>query len=139
MLQCQTLFLQCPVKVCTCYDNPVGRGDGGHGRGHGGYGSGFGGARGGGRGGGGHGQPSDGSPLGHGGPPGIDRNKLYCTHCGRTRHTRNTCWDLIGQPHRFDTVFTAESSIEKIDSGENDGSKGELDVNDKIQAIRKEI
>lgn len=22
--------------------------------------------------------------------------RLYCTHCGRYRHTRETCWDLMG-------------------------------------------
>lgn len=62
--------------------NSVGRGDGGRGRGH----------RGGARGGGGR-------TLG--GAPDVDRDKLQCTHCGRTRHTRDT-WAWATSKHQHD-------------------------------------
>ena len=68
--------------------NPTGRGDGGRGRGHGG------GIRGGGRGG-----------RGRGGPPGVDHDKLHCTHCGRTYHTKDICWNLHGGPPWVNTAL----------------------------------
>lgn len=74
--------------------NSVSRGDGGHGRGH----------RGGARGSGGR---------SWGGPPGVDRDKLQCTHCGRTRHTRDT-WALVGRPPSISTTFTTEASGENV-------------------------
>lgn len=29
---------------------------------------------------------------------GDDMYKLKCEHCGRSRHTKDTCWDLHGRP-----------------------------------------
>lgn len=29
---------------------------------------------------------------------GIDKSKLYCTHCGMTKHTKETCFKLVGFP-----------------------------------------
>lgn len=28
----------------------------------------------------------------------IDKNNLRCTHCGMTRHTKDTCFRLVGYP-----------------------------------------
>ena len=49
---------------------------------------------------GGHGGGGREAPRGgrRGGGGGIDRDKLYCTHCGRYQHTRETWWDLNGVP-----------------------------------------
>lgn len=30
----------------------------------------------------------------------LDKDQLKCDHCGRTRHTRDTCWKLHGRPTR---------------------------------------
>lgn len=65
------------------------------------YGGGRGRSRGGNCGGGrasgrGHGSPGVG--RGYGGLPNTDCDELYCTHCGRYRHTIGTCWDLNGKP-----------------------------------------
>lgn len=38
---------------------------------------------------------------GHGGRFGSgsdDSDKLKCEHCGRSCHTKDTCWDLLGHP-----------------------------------------
>jgi len=29
-----------------------------------------------------------------------DKDKLFCDHCNRSRHTRETCWKLQGRPTR---------------------------------------
>lgn len=31
----------------------------------------------------------------------IDNNKFCCNHCGKMRHTKDNCWDLIGQLEKF--------------------------------------
>lgn len=36
--------------------------------------------------------------CGRGVSPSNDRNKLKCEHCGHSRHTNETCWDLHGRP-----------------------------------------
>ena len=60
----------------------------GHGRG-GNHGGGCGGDR---------GRGPFGGSRGYCGQPNLDCDKLYWTHCGRYRHTRETCWDLNGTP-----------------------------------------
>lgn len=61
------------------------------------------------------------------------------TYCGRTHHPSDTYWDLVYQPSRVNKTFATESSGERNHSGETVGSKRELNVNDKIQALRQEI
>lgn len=34
----------------------------------------------------------------HGVSPYDDKDKLKCEHCGPSRHTKETCWDLHGRP-----------------------------------------
>lgn len=46
---------------------------------------------------------------GYGGQPNTYRDKLYCTHCGRYRHMRETCWDLNGQPRN---VYATPAEVE---------------------------
>lgn len=43
--------------------------------------------------------------FGHGrGQNNVDRDKLQCTYCGKSRHTREYCWDLNGKPgNTFET------------------------------------
>lgn len=41
---------------------------------------------------------SGGHMSGHGRGVG-DRDRLYCTHCGKNRHTHDTYWDLVGKNH----------------------------------------
>eukprot|EP00268_Persea_americana_P031529 TRINITY_DN30740_c0_g2_i2.p1 TRINITY_DN30740_c0_g2~~TRINITY_DN30740_c0_g2_i2.p1 ORF type:complete len:160 (+),score=29.43 TRINITY_DN30740_c0_g2_i2:785-1264(+) len=35
---------------------------------------------------------------GYSGQPNSNRDKPFCTHCGRYRHTCENCWDLHGRP-----------------------------------------
>ena len=89
-----------------------------------GYGGGRSRGRGGNRGGG---NRSDG--LGSGGQggygryPNTDRDKLYYTHCGRYRHTKETCWDLHGEPRTVSAtaveVEHPKDTIEKDTSNQN--------------------
>lgn len=32
--------------------------------------------------------------CGNGGPSTTDKDKFYCTHCGKYRYTQETRWDL---------------------------------------------
>lgn len=45
------------------------------------------------------GRGPSGGGRGYGRQPNTDHYKLYCTHCRRYHHTRETCWDLNGKPH----------------------------------------
>lgn len=70
---------------------------------------------------------------GHGGPPSIDRDNLHCTHCGSTRHTRDTYWNLHGRPHWANTTFAVETSGDNTGSGSRDTVEGKREVKVKCQ------
>lgn len=36
---------------------------------------------------------------GQSGQSDVDRDKFYYTHCGRYRHTHETCWNLVSRNH----------------------------------------
>lgn len=36
-----------------------------------------------------------------GGFSGDSKDKLKCEHCGRSKHTKDTCWDSYGRPQEF--------------------------------------
>lgn len=60
---------------------------------------------------------------GRGGRGGIDRDRLFCTHCGKNRHTSETCWNLVGTnqntsatPAKSDKNGDQEKATTKVDS-----------------------
>jgi Integrase core domain/GAG-pre-integrase domain/gag-polypeptide of LTR copia-type len=62
----------------------------------------------------------------------IDRDKLKCSHCGRQRHTKDECWDIIGRPPhigRGRKAFSAtgEGAFQNIGVQEYMDLKRELD------------
>lgn len=57
----------------------------------------------------------------------MERDELHCTHCGKTRHTKEYCLDLVGQPQKFNTaLLTAESSNDRINYEKTAKHMGEL-------------
>lgn len=38
----------------------------------------------------------------------INKNKLKCSHYGKTRHTKENCWDLVGHPKNSARVDLCE-------------------------------
>ncbi|XP_071935889.1 uncharacterized protein [Coffea arabica] len=46
------------------------------------------------------------------------RGTRECNHCGLKNHTRDTCWDLNGKPHRFvNTVTTDQTESSSLAQG----------------------
>lgn len=90
MMQCQTFPLVTnQERSALAITNPAGKGDGGRGRGHGGGGPGGGG-------------------LDRGGPPGVVRDRLHCTYCGKSRHTREmlgSSWSTSKVQHSICSGF----------------------------------
>jgi len=31
----------------------------------------------------------------------MDKDKLKCSHCGKMRHMKENCWNLVGHPKKF--------------------------------------
>lgn len=60
----------------------------------------------------------------------VDQDKLYCTHCGKTRHTRETCWELMGKPRDFCNATVTASPAES--------TKWNADINDKERVVGKD-
>ena len=89
---------------------------GGRGRGRGGNHGEYDGGR-------GHGRGGTSVGRGYGGQPNTDHCKPYCTHCGRCRHTRKTCWDLNSKPRNVSAtaaeVKHSNETIEKDTSSQN--------------------
>lgn len=38
-------------------------------------------------------------------------NRLYYTHCEKSRHTRETCWDLVGKPGDFRNAIASPQNL----------------------------
>lgn len=64
---------------------------------------------------------------------------MHCNYCEKTSHTRDTCWDLVGQPSRVSIVFVVKSLSKRTSSGETTKSKMGLNITNQIQALKQEI
>ncbi|KAL1553559.1 hypothetical protein AAHA92_14218 [Salvia divinorum] len=57
----------------------------------------------------------------------IDKSKLICTHCGKQKHTKDTCFEIVGYPEWWEDghksnrnpVAKGRAAIGRIEGGEN--------------------
>lgn len=78
-----------------------------------------------------------GCDRGRGRQTNVDGDRLYYTHCEKSRHTCETCWDLVGKPGHFRNAIASPTESNRW--GANSSYQGQVMGKDESQNLKEEL
>lgn len=71
---------------------------------------------------------------------------IFCTHCGRYKHTRETCWDIVGRNHtastaptEFDQITCPNYQDQSIEQGEQSWKEEPIALRQRLAALERHL